>query len=354
MRSDTAARSLFVALLVLTLYVMYLIFKPLLPGIAWAIVLAVAFWPVHARLTRWLRGWEWTASVLLSVLVAAFIVVPAAIAVIKLAGALMGAYEWLNVQVAAEGSRSTLLEEVPWLRQAADWLGQYVDLEAIDLRKMALSALGSVGGALAAHTKGLVANALETVVTVAVMLVTMAVLFHEGPALAALVRQFLPLAEDEKEEVFRQLRGVTRAVFYGVLLTALVQAAVGAAGIAIVGLPYVVAFGAAMFFAAVLPAGTAIVWGPAAVWLLLSGHPWKALFLALWGALAVGTIDNLLRPYFIGKGVQMSSLMVFFGIFGGMLAFGLVGLFLGPLVITLFLFLLEVAKRDWFRNGAAG
>jgi predicted PurR-regulated permease PerM len=229
-----------------------------------------------------------------------------------------------------------------------------VDLSTIDVPKIAVSVLGSLGSTLAAHTKGFVVNAVGTVVTLVVMLVTMTVLFHEGPALLALTRQFLPVGDGEKEEVFRRLRDVTRAVFFGVILTALAQAVVGAIGIAIVGLPSVMAFGAAMFFAAVLPAGTAIVWVPAAAWLLLSGHPFKALFLALWGGLAVGTIDNFLRPIFIGKGVQMSTLLVFFGIFGGMLSFGLVGIFLGPLVITLFLFLLDVLKRNWFRDGTVG
>jgi len=165
MRSDTAKQVLFAGLLALTLYVMYLIFKPLLPGIAWAIVLVVAFWPVYSRLVRWLKGWEWTVSVLLSGVVAAFIVVPAAIATAKLAGALMGTYEWLNTEIAAAGTNGITLEKLPWLKDAVDWLGQYVDVAAIDFRQIALSLLGSLGSTLAANTKGFVVNAVGTVVT---------------------------------------------------------------------------------------------------------------------------------------------------------------------------------------------
>jgi predicted PurR-regulated permease PerM len=352
MRSQTAARVLFAGLLVLTLYLMYLIFKPLLPGIAWAMVLAVAFQPVYDRLVRWFRGWSWSAAVLLSALVAAFIVVPAVLAVVRVGQGVVQAYTWLDQKVAAEVPGPLGLGGIPWVRDAAEWLGQYVDLSKIDLQAMALSVLKTLGNALASRTTGFVADALATLMTLIVMLVTMAVLFHEGPRLVSLVRQFLPLSESDKEEVFRQLRAVTRSVFFGVLFTALMQAVLGGIGIAIVGLPAAVTFGAAMFFCALLPAGTVIVWGPAALWLLATGHPWKALFLVIWGIAVVSSADNFLRPLFIGRGVQLHTLLVFFGILGGMLAFGLVGLFVGPLVITLFLFLLEIAKRDFFRDAA--
>jgi predicted PurR-regulated permease PerM len=348
MRSENAARVLFAGLLVLALYLMYLIFKPLLPGLAWAVVLAVAFQPLYTRLARWLRGWEWTAAVVLSGLVAALIVVPATLAVIRVGQGVVETYTWLEGRVAGGSSGTLGLGGIPWVRDAADWLGRYVDLSKVDLQAMALSVLKTLGNSLASRTSGFVADAVATLMTVVVMLVTMAVLFHDGPRFLALVRQFVPLSEDDKEEAFRQLRDVTRSVFFGVLFTALAQAILGAVGIAIAGLPAAITFGAAMFFAALLPAGTAIVWGPAAIWLLASGHPWKALFLAIWGVVVVASSDNFLRPLFIGRGVQLHTLLVAFGIFGGMLAFGLVGLFLGPLIITLFLFLLEIAKRDFF------
>ncbi len=353
MRSENAARALFVGLLALTLYLMYLIFRPLLPGIAWAIVLAVAFQPVYARLARWLKGREWTAAVLMSVLVGAFIVVPAVLAVIRVGQGLMGAYAWLSARATPGGTSLVDLSRVPWVSDFLAWLGQYVDVSKLDFEGMALSVLKTLGNALASRTSGFVADALATLLTVVVMLVTMAVLFHEGPRLMALVRQFLPLSDEDKEQALRQLRDVTRSVFFGVLFTAAAQGVLGGIGIAFTGLPSAVTFGAAMFFAALLPAGTVIVWGPAALWLLLAGHPWKALFLVVWGIGVVSMADNLLRPLFIGRGVQLHTLLVFFGILGGMLAFGLIGLFTGPLVITLFLFLLEVARRDIFRETLA-
>jgi len=92
-----------------------------------------------------------------------------------------------------------------------------------------------------------------------------------------------------------------------------------------------------------------LVWLPIALWVLATGRTGWGIFLLVWGAGVVSTVDNLLRPIFIGRGLRMHMLLVFFGTLGGLIAFGLIGLFTGPLVITFFLFLIEVAKRDLLR-----
>lgn len=352
MRTETAARALFVAIFALTLYLVYLIFKPFLPGIAWAIVLTVASLPLYERMVRWLRGRAWLAAAVMSMLVATVIVVPCVLAVVKIGKGLVDGYQRLEASWGATDSAGTILDRVPWMKDAAEWVGQYVDLGAIDVQKIGLSAAKTVANAAAGKSGAFVADAVSTILTLVVLLLTMATLFHEGPKLVQLARRYLPLSEADRDAVFSELRDVTRSVFIGGLLTALVQGVLGAIGWAMVGLPEAVTFGAAMFFCALLPMGTAIIWGPGALWLLVSGHHWAALVLALWGALVVSMADNLVRPLLIGRGVRMHSLLVFFSIFGGILAFGLIGLFIGPLIITFFLFLMEVAKRDFFRDAA--
>jgi predicted PurR-regulated permease PerM len=103
---------------------------------------------------------------------------------------------------------------------------------------------------------------------------------------------------------------------------------------------------AVMFFCAVLPGGTAIVWAPAAIWLAATGHPAKAAILAIWGAAVLSTIDNVLRPIFAGKGVALPTSILVVGTLGGMLSFGLVGLFLGPIVLYLARELVATLRRD--------
>ena len=149
--------------------------------------------------------------------------------------------------------------------------------------------------------------------------------------------------------MLERLHEVTWAVFYGVIMASVIQAILGGIGWAVVGLPSPVVAGIAMFFRSLIPVGGSfLVWGPGAVYLLLQGHPAKGIFLAVWGLAVVVLVDNFLRPLFISGRTRMHALLVFFGVLGGMMAFGVAGLFLGPLLITVLLFLLDIIRRDLF------
>lgn len=349
MKTDTAVRAMFLALFALSLYLMYRIFLPFLPGIAWAIVLVVVFQPVYRKLVVWFHGRTVMAATVLSIAVAGFIVVPLLFAVVHLARGVVGSYTWLQGELAGGRSPLDLVRQVPAFARTLDFVGRYVDLQAIDLRDVSLNALQTLGNYLAHQAGSLAANVLRAVLTLIVVVVTMVVLFLQWPAFLNVVQRLLPLPEEDKKAVFRELDAATRAIFYGVVMTAAVQAVLGTIGFAIAGVPLPVLFGGALFFAAMLPSGTVLVWLPIALWVLISGRTGWGIFLLVWGGAVVSTVDNLLRPIFIGRGLRMHMLLVFFGTLGGMIAFGLIGLFTGPLVITVFLFLIEVAKRDLLR-----
>jgi predicted PurR-regulated permease PerM len=352
-RSELAPRAVFVSLLALTAYLMYRIFQPFLPAFAWAVVLAVAFHPPYVRLVRLLGGRDRLAAVSMSVLAVVLIVVPAVIVAGHVASGVAGAYEWLE---ARSVSGRTVLDDVaavPWAAEALRWIQSRVDLAKLDLQGMLLTTLRTVGTALASGTRNLVVNVLHALLNLALILFTTTMLLRRGPELVPLLLRWLPLSEKDKAEVFVELRNVTRAVFFGVVLTALVQGFLGGLGFLLVGLPSPVTFGAAMFVCALLPAGTVLIWAPAALWLLATGHPAKAVILLVWGIAVVSSADNFLRPLFIGRGVRMPAVLVFFGTLGGMIAFGLVGLFVGPLVITLFLALLGIARREFLSEASS-
>jgi predicted PurR-regulated permease PerM len=134
-------------------------------------------------------------------------------------------------------------------------------------------------------------------------------------------------------------------------VTAAVQATLGGLALFVLGVPYAMPLTAVMFFCALLPAGTAIVWIPAAIWLATAGSMGKAIALAGWGAGVVSTIDNVLRPLFAGRGVNLSGMSLFLGMFGGVAAFGVVGLFLGPIVLYVARELLAILRRDIYDAG---
>jgi predicted PurR-regulated permease PerM len=146
--------------------------------------------------------------------------------------------------------------------------------------------------------------------------------------------------------IIDDLTVMIRSVFLSTGLTSAAQATLGGLALLVLGVPHAITLTAVMFFCALIPGGTALVWAPAAIWLAVNGHTWQAVVLAGWGAGVVSTIDNVLRPLFAGKGVALPGIALFLGMFGGMIAFGLVGLFLGPIVLYLAGELLAMLRRE--------
>lgn len=353
--------SIFV-LFVLTLYLMFLVFKPFLPGLLWAVFLSTAFYPVFATLKKWLRGRDWLASVFTTVMVASLIVIPGIVVVSTLTDAVthMLPETEAKIKVWIESSKTFVETPEPevhhymdmtWLERVRVLLKKYLDPSLLDLNRMLFPTLQKLGLGIAGQTAPILHNVFKTVMAFFVMVITMVFLFKEGHTVMEVSRNFLPLQEHDKNAVFKRLQEVSRAVFYGVMLTALVQAILGTLGWAICGLPTPVTFGILMFFCALIPiGGVALVWLPGAIYLFTKGETGWGIFLGLWGLIVVSGVDNLLKPYFISGQGKIHMLLVFFGIFGGLTAFGFAGLFLGPLVITFFMTLVEVVRRDLFQN----
>ena len=336
-------------LFALTAYLLYLTFKPFLAGIAWGAFLATAFYPLHRRIVARFGKREWMAAVVSTLIVAALITGP----FVYLIGSLLGgiadvvpAIESYVTEIQAGGQ-----PEIPFLSEIESALSRFVDPSHIDVEASVLEAGKAIGEMLLNNLKPLAQNIVFTVAQFLVALAVTGFLFHDGPRYIAAAAGMLPLTDKDRDDVFRGLYDVAQAVFYGVMLTAAIQGLLGGIGWAIVGLPSPIIFGVAMFFFALLPAGTIVIWGPGAIWLFMQGSPVKALLLVVWGALVVSMIDNVLKPIFIGGRTRLNTLMVFFGIVGGMMAFGFTGLFVGPMVITLFLSLVDVIRREWQQPG---
>lgn len=391
------ARMFVLALFGATTYLLYWIFQPFISAIAWAIFLATAFYPLHVLMVRAVRGRAMVAAILSTALVASVIVVPLCFIVIMFARGVADFLGELQIPVLAttsegaagpsEGPASPSLSDraatadapdsrapaserpspatgtdpagapaaaakqiMPVLVDVELLLSRYGNIGPLDIQRTVFAALQRLGQALARTASSLVQNVLWTLIMFAIMIFTMIYLFREGPSLLESCKKSLPLSTADRETVFSRLHEMTRAVFYGVFMTSAVQGILGGLGWWIVGLPSALTAGTAMFFFSLLPTGTVLVWLPGAAYLLFQGHPFRALILVVWGLAIVGTIDNVLRPYFISGRTRMHSLLVFFGVLGGLTAYGIGGLFLGPLLITLFLFLLELIQRDMFHT----
>jgi predicted PurR-regulated permease PerM len=173
---------------------------------------------------------------------------------------------------------------------------------------------------------------------------------RDGQYALTALRALTPMSDTSKARLFDHLAAVTRAIFFGTGVTALVQGALVSIGFAILDLPSPIVFGVlAALFALVPLAGTPVVWAPAVMVLMVQQRWGAAAFMLVWGVL-VTLLDNVLRPYLVTGRADVSTLTVFIGVLGGVSAFGAVGLFLGPLILALVIalvrFTLEVREAE--------
>ncbi len=157
------------------------------------------------------------------------------------------------------------------------------------------------------------------------------------------------LAGDRGRHLIKVAGDTVRGVIYGILGTAIVQALVAGLGFWIAGVPGAVLLSVLTFFFAVLPFGPPLIWLPASLWLFAQDKPGLGVFMLLWGFLGISSVDNFLRPYLISQGSKMPFALIFCGVIGGALGFGLVGVFLGPTLLAVVFRLIE----EWSSNGPA-
>jgi predicted PurR-regulated permease PerM len=181
----------------------------------------------------------------------------------------------------------------------------------------------------------------------AMMLVALYFLLVEGDDLLRWLDRVSPLRPGQTQELLSEFKRVSFAVVVSTVITSAVQALAALAGYLVFRVPHPIFFAGVTFFVAFIPAiGAGAVCVAAAAVLLMTGHPYSALFLGLWGVLVVGLVDNLIKPFLIKAGMEMQGAVVFFALIGGLGAFGGVGLLIGPLVVSLFLALLRMYERD--------
>jgi predicted PurR-regulated permease PerM len=243
-------------------------------------------------------------------------------------------------------SASDLITE-PHVARALEWIQVKAGVTPAEVVEKATEVAKKASTALAAWSANAVVSLLDTAMTFVVTLFVLFFLFRDGAAIQEAAAGLLPVSDERRQNVIRSFRVMLQSIFKGSLLCALVQGATGGMGWAIAGLPSPVLAGAAMAVLSLLPVGgTAIVWLPGAIWLWASGHRGAAIFLALWGVIVASFLaDNVLRPLLIRDSDELSTLVVFLGVFGGLSAFGLLGIFIGPIALAFFFTLLGILRE---------
>ena len=226
---------------------------------------------------------------------------------------------------------------VGWIEREVN-ISQQIEQAAANVLKMA---------------KGFLSGSIYVVTGLLITLFLLFYFFRDQDTIVGGLRKALPLSPRETDDVFRNVSDTIYAIVYGSLFLALVQGTLGGLMFWILGLPSPLLWGAVMAVLAVLPVlGAAIVWVPAAIYLAITGSWEKALILTAWGAIAVGLIDNLLYPLIVKGRLRLHTVPVFISILGGLLAFGAVGLVLGPVVLALAVALGDVWRRRMAQGDA--
>ncbi len=321
------------ALLVLVLALAAVITRPYLKPFAFAIILAVVFSPVHEwilRVTRQRHGWGALLSTLAVLLLFG---VPAFVITTLAANEALSAAHYLTRRSAEEGGFTLFLANLaaPFLR----FIGRWVDLSKYDVHGMITSNAQKASLGVVGFGAAVLSNLARFTVDALITFVILFFLFRDGKEWAYRAGRLIPLSPVQVARLYRNISDTIIANVYGILTVGAAQGILTGIAMRIVGMPSSLLLGLAAGFASIIPVvGSALVWAPVGIYLLISGAIWKGVFVLLWGTLVVSSIDNILRPWVVGGRVELHPMVLVFFILGGVEAFGFLGLFLGPVVAS--------------------
>ena len=340
---------LLVQILLLVLFgASFWVMAPFWSALFWGAVLAFASWPLMRLLTRWLGGRESLAAGILTLGWMLLVAVPLVWLGFNLADHVRDAVALIkDIQVDGLPEAPTWLGSIPFVgeRLVATW--DSIDQQGAALMVSIKPYLGQVGNWLLARSAQIGGGILELTLS----LVFVFFFYRDGPRLAMFVHRLLERLIGERAGYYIELvAGTVQRVVNGVIGTAAAQALLALIGFLIAGVPGALVLGIVTFLLSLIPMGPPLVWIPATAWLAWKGDYTYAVFLGVWGTFVISGVDNVLKPYLISRGGNLPLVIVLLGVFGGLIAFGFIGLFIGPTLLAVAYSLL----MDWSATQAQG
>ncbi|MBB5695846.1 AI-2E family transporter [Muricoccus pecuniae] len=333
-----------VVVLVALLAGCFFVLRPFLSSLLWAVILAFTTWPVYRFLLD--RG--------IGPGPAAGLMVVAMMIVIGLPLALAAPTSREEIEGLRNAVQNFLTDGLPALVAMLGRVpvaGPFLQerFGAVDLGIGNLfSVLRPYAGSVAQTALGLVLAIVSGVAELLIAILLSFFFFRDGPRLAeALIRMAERIAGERGTRLVELTGAVTQGVIYGLLGTAVVQGAMTTFGLWLSGVPQPALLGILAGVISILPIGAPVVWIPATIWLLANGSTGWGIFMGLYGAFGISSVDNFIRPWLISRGADLPLLLTLLGALGGALAFGLLGLFLGPVLLAVAYTLI----RDWAADG---
>ncbi len=324
------------------LYLCYLIAKPFLGPVLIAVMLAIVFYPLHARIQAFFHRPS-VAAALSTTLVLLIVTIPVVLLGISVSGELRTVVQSLHEQSGSPGGLSPYLAR--WGDSLLKLLGNYVNISQLDPQAALLRWAEQASRYLLSIGAAAVTNLLSFVLDTVVVFFSLFFFFREGKSIRQGLSAMLPLYPDQTEKLFTGISETMIANLYGGLAVGAAQGILTGLSFWALGLAAPILWALVTGLASLVPVvGSALVWVPASILLILSGHWVKALILLAWGAAIVGQVDVVVRPYVVSARVKVHTLLVFFALLGGVEAFGIIGIFVGPVVLSVTLAVLDMLK----------
>ena len=322
---------------------MFFIFQPFLTAIVAAAILAGLFKGTYHTIERWLRGRRGWSAFLTCLFVILIIVTPVFLVLSLVINEANSLYHTLGEDSSLERAVNQSLvsiKSIPYLNTFLDT--QTFNQERIlsDVRQFSQNALGLIQAAYVGIT--------AFIFWVFVMFFTLFYFLVDGKHALKYFRQLSPLRDAHDTLLIQKFVSISRATLKGTLVMGIIQGLLGGLTFWIAGVPSPAIWTLVMIFLSIIPLfGSAIVWLPAGVIMLLLGNIWQGVFILSVGAGIISTIDNILRPKLVGRDTQMHPLIIFFATLGGIAYFGLAGFILGPIIVSLFVALSEIYSIEF-------
>jgi predicted PurR-regulated permease PerM len=278
-------------------------------------------------------------------LVLVVIVLPFTLLMVSLSGDAVNIYHQVEEMIKTGQLQAYFerIKEIPIFRWILAGLGQHIDFSQTNPLPLLLKNINQISTFIFNQTTVLLKGLSTLIVGFFFTLLSLYYLFKDGSHLFGRLKEIIPLPSRERDLLIQRFEDMIHATIYGGILIAVIQGVLGGLSFWILGLPSPIFWGSAMALLSFIPiGGTALIWVPTAIILLIGGAFLKGFILLGLGVLVISMADNLLKPFFISTRTNIHPLLLFFVVLGGIQAFGLIGLVAGPLVATLFLTLIEI------------
>ncbi len=336
-----------VALLVAA-YACYLLVEPYVNSIVMAFIISLLMFPIHEWIESKLPKHKNITSLLSCIVLTFIIVIPllTVFAAIVQQGSKFSqnAYEWVTT-----GGLQSLFEH-PFVLKGLSLANEYLPFDEVspeDIAQKAAQFVTGFGSNLVAISARILGDATNFLMDFFLMLFVLFFLLRDHDKIISAIRHILPLSRSQEDRLLEEIEQVSKSAVMGSFLTAIAQGIAGGIGMWLAGFPGLF-WGTMMGFASFIPVvGTALIWIPATIYLLLTGDTTWAVFLAVWSIAVVGSIDNILRPLLMQGSAGMNTLMIFFSLLGGIHLFGLIGLIYGPLIFAITIVLFNIYEEEF-------